>query len=482
MRAQHSIFLHPTKCAGAIRRVLEPRTALPTSSQSPYCRHNSYFQITSRSDLDTGNVLELRSGGTTQTFTIKTDFIPYEITTAGNVTAEIVFVGYGITAPEYKYDDYEGIDVAGKIVIALSHEPRRNDTTSTFFEGKKLTRFGQTRHKVENAAKHGAKAILIATEPLTSKNLKPQGFPWPALNENVSPDALPLTLVDTKKQRIPALNIGEDVVRALLGTEDSLRSLESAIDIAAKPHSFPLEGKRTLHVLTRLKGGDITVKNVVGMIEGSETANEYVIMGAHYDHVGILKGAKPDEDSIYNGADDNASGTTGLIEIARAFSNSPKPKRSILFIAFSGEEKGLFGSRAYVANPLVPNDEAVTMLNMDMIGRNDPDSLSIGGNTRCPELTKINEEENLKVGFTLAYDIEHFFFRSDQASFAMERIPVLFYFTGDHADYHKVSDSPDKINFDKLVRVSRLIYRTAWRVANMKEILPRIPAELAKGQ
>ncbi len=192
-----------------------------------------------------------------------------------------------------------------------------------------------------------------------------------------------------------------------------------------------------------------------------------VVIGAHYDHVGYIKDHKPGVDYIYNGADDNASGTCALMAIARAFGGlSQKPKRSVLFIAFAGEEKGLFGSRAYTENPLFPLEKTVAMLNFDMVGRNAPDSVSVGGHTRSPDLIRINEEENRYIGMKLDYSIDQYYNRSDQYNFARKKIPFLFYFTGEHPDYHRVSDEAYKVNTHKIAMIADLGFRVAWRIAN----------------
>jgi Zn-dependent M28 family amino/carboxypeptidase len=191
-------------------------------------------------------------------------------------------------------------------------------------------------------------------------------------------------------------------------------------------------------------------------------------MGAHYDHVGVGR-ANAQGDSIFNGADDNGSGTTGILLAAEALAtSSTRPDRSIVFVAFSAEEKGLLGSKAYVANSPLPTKNCVAMINMDMIGRAEDSKLSIGGNLRCPDLVKINEEENASAArkFNLAYDIEQYFFRSDQASFAMKKIPVLFFFTGEHKDYHKQTDETSLLNMPDLVSITRLASRVAWRAAH----------------
>jgi len=215
-----------------------------------------------------------------------------------------------------------------------------------------------------------------------------------------------------------------------------------------------------------------STRNVVGLIEGTDPKlkNEIVIIGAHYDHVGYLKQHKEGEDYIFNGADDNASGTSAVLAIAKAFGVAKqKPKRSVLLTAFAGEEKGLFGSRAYVEQPLLPLANTVAMLNLDMVGRNAPDSVSVGGVTRSPDLIKINEEENREVGLHLDYSIEQYHNRSDQYNFARKKIPFLFYHTGEHADYHRLGDHADKINENKIAKIATLAFRVAWQAANTNQ-------------
>ena len=254
---------------------------------------------------------------------------------------------------------------------------------------------------------------------------------------------------------------------------DPIAALVKTIDSTGRPASKALKAHVELEVT--IDKTIIPARNVVGVVRGTLYPDEYVVIGAHYDHVGYFDApadamdtARGEIDTIYNGADDNASGTTALLLNAEAFGSLPqerRPARSILFIAFSGEEKGLFGSRAYVAEPLVPIEKTVAMLNMDMVGRNHPDSVSIAGRSRSPELSAMAEEANRSEPMTIAYDLEGMFFRSDQASFAQKQIPVLFFSSGQHPDYHMVSDSPDKIDNQKLAHIARLCFRTAWLVA-----------------
>lgn len=442
--------------------------------------NGSYFHTYTlqRVHLMDSNMLAITVDGVRTELTIKNDYIPFGRSGSGTLQgADIVFVGYGITAPDFGYDDYAGVDVRGKIVIALKGEPMTSDTA--IFNGPMFSRYAQTEPKIRAAEQHGAAALLLVSDPLRSRRLRPVGFAWPSLYPKIPASALPLMLPRDKAPMLPAIDGGERMITLLFGSVDKLKQIQTEIDSTLKPRSFALKAMGDIRV--QIETDNYPVRNVMAMLRGTEKPDEYVVIGAHYDHVGYFTPGPGSEelneaengiaapiDSIYNGADDNASGTTGLLMAAEAFSHAPThPRRSILFVAFSAEEKGLLGSKAFVATPPVPLSGMVAMLNMDMIGRNNMDSLSVGGNTRSPELAAWNEEENshLQRPFTLAYNIEEYFFRSDQANFAMKKIPVLFYHSGEHEDYHKVSDEVAKINFPKLVQAAQLCTRVAWRVA-----------------
>jgi Zn-dependent M28 family amino/carboxypeptidase len=327
------------------------------------------------------------------------------------------------------------------------------------------------------AKQHGAAGMLLIANPATYKLLQPFVY-WPSLYRSGKkiPPAFRVDLPKAGEEPIPVMNIGGDVAQALLGgaSINHLADLVRTIDSTGRPASEALPG--SIEFQADINREYTPVRNVIGMVRGSRLPDEYVIIGAHYDHVGHSSpgrsAPKDERDSIYNGADDNASGTAGLLLDAEAFGGlapDRRPARSVIFIAFSGEEKGLYGSRAYVANPSVPNSEVVAMLNMDMIGRNNPDSVSVAGRSRSPQLADVMEQANAVEPMRVAYNLEEMFFRSDQASFAAEKIPVLFFSSGEHADYHQVSDSPDKIDNTKLAHIARLCFRTAWMVADMEE-------------
>jgi hypothetical protein len=429
----------------------------------------SYFQSFSLccKNLGEDNHLAVFKNGQKSNYQIKTDFIPFDVTGGNDVEGEPVFAGYGITAPEFHYDDYENIDIKGKIVLVFRHEPRENDSLTKVFDGVESTKYSNLREKVKNAKAHGAKGILVVTEPLNYKSIRARGFPWPSLSKNMPMDALPVGFCTEQTDTIPVVHIGEEVIKGLFGSVDSLKAIQHLIDSTLIPRSFYLP-KTNISLKISVKSVEkYRTRNVLGFIEGDDPdlKKEIVVIAAHYDHVGVMKEHKADTDYIFNGADDNASGTSGVMAIAKAMASMKvKPKRSILFILFAGEEKGLFGSGYYVKDPLFPLKNTVAMINLDMISRNSPDSLEIIGAVQCPELTKIIEKENHETDFILS--LKKMSGGSDHWNFYKKDIPSVFFFTGLHPDYHHVSDNPDKIDARKAARVSKLAFLTAWWIAN----------------
>ncbi len=419
-----------------------------------------------RTDLGALNSLTVNG----RQFALKSGMIPQQESGSGKVEGEIAFVGYGVSRADGSYDDYAGIDVRGRIVVAIAGAPSGGD------DGRRSEREGSSLEKMLQASRHGAVGLLVIPNPGMTRILIPQGYPWGALFPNaprsVAPQQLDLPLA---APAIPSAGISGDAARAIFGgTWESITAIIAAIDSSKRPASRMLKGRAELQVTVNTER--TPVRNVVGMIPGRLHPEEFVVIGAHYDHVGhgVTFGddGKPLADTVFNGADDNASGTAALLLIAEALGAlraSERPERSILLIAFSGEEKGLFGSRAYVADPLVPNEQIVTMLNMDMVGRNAGDSVSVGGVSRSGDLAALAGRANDLEPMGLAYDLEDFFARSDQASFAARGIAVLFFSSGLHADYHMVSDAPEKIDSRKLAHVARLCLRTAWLVAESPE-------------
>lgn len=444
--------------------------------------NGSYFHTYTleRLHLDKPTVMVVQKGNALFEMILKDDFIPFEQSGNARVDfAQMAFAGFGITAPEYGYDDYKNLDVKGKVVVIFRGEPQM-DNDSSIFEGKRFTKYSRLQSKIKTAVAKGAAGLLILSAPSSSLKLRPTGFPWPSLYPNIPADALPLSRRNVDSPNIPIVSVGERFVDFVFGSIDTLKTWQKNIDSTLAIQSKLIPGIEINLLQTTLRSEKVEVKNVMGMVKGSELPDEYVVIGAHYDHVGHSRPNDPAKDSIFNGADDNASGTTGILLSAEAIANAPtKPKRSIVFVGFSGEEKGLLGSKAFADNPPLPIKNCVAMLNMDMIGRSVNDTLYIGGNTRCKELADLNAEVNRTLfdsdTFNLSYTIEQYFFRSDQASFAMKRIPVLFYYTGEHEDYHKVSDEISKLNMDNLVKIATLCSHTAWSTAELPMRLPFTP-------
>ncbi len=367
--------------------------------------HGSFLQPFALNIVSLGdtNALLLETPAGRDSMKLKDDFVPFENTAHREVEAGVVFAGYGISAPEYGYDDYAGIDVRGKIVFVLRHEPGEEDSASVF-AGRKETAHSSVASKVRQARERGAVGVLVATDPLNHQLLTPRGFPWPSLSKIIPRDALPLALAVEESEKLPVVHVGERIINGLLGSVDSLRALQRAIDGSCSPRSFSLGSVRVrLKTSTAIKR--MPTQNVVGIIQGADPAlrNEVVVIGAHYDHIGIKRNAGAGMDSIFNGADDNASGTVALMEVGAALgAMREKPARTLLLIAFAGEEKGLLGSAYYVRNPLFPLEKTVAMLNMDMVGRNAPDSLQIIGSPEGSFLVQDARRANAAVGFLLA--------------------------------------------------------------------------------
>ena len=420
-------------------------------------------------------------GAASKTFTYGADFEPYgQSNSPMTLTAPLVFAGYGISAPEYSYDDFAGFDVSGKIVLVLTHEPQEHDPASPF-KGKWNTFHAYNRHKIENIRKHGAAAVLIVDEwtpdrpPMTPSGPRPVGQPNYALANG---------FLD-----IPEFTISRQAADDILKPSgNTIEQLKEAIDHTGHPASEALTSTgpagQQIPILVSINKalGErrvVQTRNVVGLLEGTDPQlkAEVVAVTAHYDHVGVSG------DRIYHGADDNASGTAGVLEIARAFANgAARPKRSVLFAVFEAEERGLLGAYAYVAHPIVPLDKTVAVLNMDMIGR-DEDSptwnthpadnlngVNIVGTLYSPDLRKIIERENAAVGLKLDYktdgdDREAWFARSDHFPFAEHDVPMVLFNTGEHPDYHTEHDTWDRLHYEKMEKIVRLIYLTAWDVA-----------------
>jgi Zn-dependent M28 family amino/carboxypeptidase len=412
------------------------------------------FQVTSSAKLGKGSRFEVLAGADGQELQLEKEFIPLNFSSNGRVSGSAVFVGYGITAPEYGYDDYAGLDVKGKIVIVLAHEPQEFDEKSVF-AGKSYTDHSQYYSKASNARAHGAKAVVAVKDRLNHKQDKEDLDAFGKANGPADAG-------------IPIVEVRDDVAQQWFqAAGKDLQQLEAAIDGDLKPRSFEMKGVE-IRAYVDLERAVKTVNNVVGYLPGQ--SDEYVIIGAHYDHLGLgeqFSMAPSMAGTVHPGADDNASGTAGVLELAHYFAakyRGAKPRRGILFMTFAGEELGLLGSGFYANHPEMPLARAVTMINLDMIGRPREGKYFVGGagtgSTLRPLLDAIIPQYQLKID----YSDNGGYGSSDHTSFTTKQVPVLFFFSGLHSDYHKPGDTWDKIDTASAVQVLQLIADLATRL------------------
>jgi hypothetical protein len=370
------------------------------------------------------------------------DFQPLSFSASGELEAPVAFVGYGVTAPEHDYDDYASIDVRGKLVLVLRYAPElfgEHGWHATFVR------------KAQNAASHGARGILLVNGPLHHRDdsLVPFGA-------DVGSTEIPIPAVHLKR------SYAEEMLR---GSGRALDELQSEILENLTPHSFVIEGVE-VSLTVDVRRNAVKVENVLGYLPPKGggmpgnvgDAGEHVIIGAHYDHLGMGEKGSRDQRGrglVHNGADDNASGVAGLLELARLFSLMDDRPRGILFAAFAGEELGLRGSSYYTANPTLPLEKAVAMINLDMIGRLRHDRIYIGGIDQLPQLTSVvgGELQGAGLSFSSRFTAEE---ASDHMPFIRAGVPSLFFFTGLHGDYHKPTDDAQFINFEGMERVLRI--------------------------
>ncbi|MBI4877520.1 MAG: M28 family peptidase [Acidobacteria bacterium] len=392
---------------------------------------------------------------------------------------EVVFAGFGITAPELGYDDYAGLDARGKIVLVFDDEPQEYDPAS-IFNGREMTLHATGQMKMTNALRHGAVALLTAAEP----NRK-----HPAYRELLqrrrgaarSGPPVASQALDPGAPAIPVFSISDKLAAALIAAAGQTpAALQAAIDATAKPASLALPGVEAEVRIVLSERRRSKTANVVGMIEGSDPKlkNETVLVCGHYDHLGA-----DGEAGYMPGADDNASGTAGLVELARVFAASPvKPRRTLVFAALAAEERGLLGAYHYTLHPPRPLETTRAVLNLDMIGRNEAETVETKGLIEIAADTsnELNlmaltfgagareamDRANAGVGLQLndKWDREpalRMLARSDHYPFLLRGIPAVFFFTGMHPDYHTARDTPDTVNYAKMGRILKLAWRAA---------------------
>jgi hypothetical protein len=423
-------------------------------------RDDSYyqrFQVTISARPGKANRLEYGEGPRKTTLKFDGEFRPLSLSSNGKVSGQVVFAGYGITAPEYDYDDYAGIDVRDKLVLILRHEPQEFDENSVF-GGRVYTNHAQVESKAVNAKLHGARAVIFASDQPTHPNDSDE---LEKLGRAVGPGSPGIPFVQVK---------AEVAQRWLKLAGHSLEEVVKAIDTDLRPRSFALPVTLSVKMSVDLLRETRPVSNVVGYLAGE--TDEYVIIGAHYDHIGLgeqfsMQPAK--RGTVHPGADDNASGTAGVIELARWFAKHPRHRRGILFIAFAGEEFGLLGSNHYVDAPELPLENTVTMINLDMIGRLRDDKLYIGGIASGSGFQTLIDELAKDAKFSVDDADAGGYGSSDQYSFTPQQIPTLFFFTGMHRDYHRPTDTWDKIDAPGSARVLDFVGQAAERLLDAPE-------------
>ena len=436
----------------------------PAAGTSYYQR----FQVTTRARLGKANHLQYSlNGDKRSTAVLGRDYQPYNFSGSGSTSGPLVFVGYGITAPEYDYDDYAGIDVKGKTVLILRHEPQEFDEKSRF-AGKVYTTHAQLQNKAVNARFHGARAVLLVAD---APNHPADADQVEKFSQNVGPNSPDIPFVQIR---------AELADQWLAASGQNLKQWIETVDKDLKPRSFEVP-KLSLELQSQVERQQRQVPNVAAYLKGE--SDEYVVLGAHYDHLGMGEQSSMAPSlagkAIHHGADDNASGTAGLMELAGYFAGQAKPRRGILFLAFAGEELGLLGSNYYVNHPLLPLDKAVAMINMDMIGRIKDRRIFVGGTGTGDTLAALLDQAKAKS--TLQFDLSEQggYGSSDHFSFTLKQVPVLFFFSGLHTDYHKPSDTAEKIQnkeaAELLAVVSDVTTRLAGAGARPKFIKTNMP-------
>lgn len=401
------------------------------------------FKLVTSASLGASNHLSC----TDRNFLVNEDYIPYSFSACGTFKAPLVFLGYGmeVSADSARWNDFEGIDVTGKWIMALQGSPQPDDSQSPFHA------FSSERTKALKAADHHAAGLILVAGPAYSQD-----------------DELPPLFFDKSAGRypIPVIRVKRSVAGYMLqGTGHTVETLEKAM----QKKSGTVTVKTGKEVVARVEVGlqQVTSQNVVALLPGVDDSlrEEYVVIGAHYDHLGMGgagSGSRmPDTAAVHYGADDNASGVAALIELAEKLAGEGKNSRSVLFAAFGAEEMGLIGSKAFMDQPPVDPSQMVAMFNLDMVGRLDTASraLSIGGTGTAVESEEIIRR--LNPGFKLALSGDGYG-PSDHASFYMHSIPVFFISTGAHSDYHTPYDTPDKIDYGSTAKVTAY----TWELVN----------------
>lgn len=479
---------------------------LARAGAEPAGDNGTYFQriglTTRKVDPDkTTAALTSKTDKKPRSFTYGHDFLAAAV--SGVAEGSLVYVGHGYVVKEKNLDAYKGLDVKGRILVSHSGYPpgvSRNDVR------------GPSGERWESAAtyvaKNGAKGVIYipSFEALTR---------WDRNRSDASEEGT--TRMDgnastrPREPEVPSITASPELLAALFEDEKmSAREIFRRAQTNEPADGFALSASKQMRFSVETTATATSTQNVVAIVRGSDPKlkDEYVALGAHYDHVGVAGRGRSEAasgagaDVIFNGADDDGSGTTALLVMAETAARlKPRPKRSLLFVWHAGEEHGLWGSAHYAQHPTVPLDRIVAQLNVDMIGRsraandNNPENklltgpnevYVIGSKMMSSSLAELSERVNngyLKVSFNYHYDNpddpSRLFFRSDHYNYAKKGIPIIFYFSGLHEDYHQPSDSIEKIDFEKMERITRTIYATALALADSPS-RPKVDRELPR--
>lgn len=409
------------------------------------------FSLVTSAEIGEGNKLVIND----EELNVEKDFLPYAFSANTTVEAGVVFAGFGLEVDRdtLQWNDYNDVDVAGKWILVLQGDPDLENPQSPYVE------FSSERSKALLASdKNAAGIILVAGKKFSEK------------------DELTSLIFDKNSARynIPVIQVTREAANKMLGNKATIEMLEAEMDSLKTTKNLKLDVSvsATVNVLQK----ETDSRNVVALLPGTDNnlKEEYVVVGAHYDHLGMGgqgSGSRAvDTIAVHNGADDNASGVAAVIQLAEKFAAEKNNRRSIVFAAFGAEEMGLVGSKAFTNKPPVKTDEMVGMFNFDMVGRLDDSTngLSIGGTQTAKETEELLNE--LNTGFELAFSPEGVG-PSDHASFYLQNIPVFFISTGAHSDYHTPADDADLINYEGTKKVADYSYNVISEVANRDEVL-----------
>lgn len=457
------------------------------SGLKPAGDNGTYFQ---NMEIVTANVdpehttLTAKISGVEHTYKFTQDFHwARQSLHPASACGDIVFAGYGIDAPEYEYNDFAGIDLKGKVALVLGREPQANEADSKF-AGTWDTYHAFFWAKVEEVRKRGATGLLLIQDN-TRRNFKQT----PASSPRASGG--PSFALAGQMWDIPVFTITRAVGDQFLAPSGkTVEELQAGIDRTLHPASFDVPASSACMAKAFTNVQTHNGRNVVALLEGSDQSlkSQTILLTAHHDHMGEANG------HIYNGADDNASGVAALLEIAKAFTEGKvRLRRSILLLAYDGEERIFLGSYYYVTHPIIPLDQTIANINLDMIGRNENDAnwplppdgnvnmVNVLGTRYNPGLRKVIDQENEHIGLKLDYkmdvvDPDSLWSRSDHVWFATLHIPQVEFQTGLHPDYHTDQDTWDRINYPKMTKIVRLVFLSVKELANSSEKPAFIPA------